>query len=105
MWNIKNNNNKVQWNLFAEQTHRLKKLIVTRGDRWGGGRDGLEVWNWHMQTEVYGMTGQQGGPMNSTENSTQYSLIIYVEKESERKDVCIRMTGSLCCTAENITAL
>ena len=26
----------------------------------GGGRDGLGVWDWHMHTEVYGMTGQQG---------------------------------------------
>ena len=29
------------------------------GEGWGG-RDGLGVWDWHMHTEVYGMTGQQG---------------------------------------------
>ena len=24
------------------------------------GQEGLGVWDWHMHTEVYGMTGQQG---------------------------------------------
>ena len=24
------------------------------------GRDGLGVWDWHLHTEVYGMTGQRG---------------------------------------------
>ena len=24
------------------------------------GRDGLEIWNWHMHTAVHGMTGQWG---------------------------------------------
>ena len=26
----------------------------------GGSRDGLEIWDWHMYTEVYGMIGQWG---------------------------------------------
>ena len=34
--------------------------MVTEVDRLGGGRDGLEVWDWHMHTEEYGMTGQWG---------------------------------------------
>jgi len=42
--------------------------MVTKGDRWGdrvgggpaGGGDGLAVWDWHMHTEVFGMTGQWG---------------------------------------------
>ena len=34
------------------------KLTVTKGDKWGWG-DGQEVWDWHVHTEVYGMTGQQ----------------------------------------------
>ena len=41
----------------------------------------------------------------TTENSAQYSVIIHVGKESERIDMCMCMTGSLCCTAEIITAL
>ena len=32
--------------------------MVTKGERWG--RDGLEVWDWHMHTTVYGMNGQWG---------------------------------------------
>ena len=58
--------------------------MATKGDRWVGGRDGLGVWDWHTHTEVYGMTGQWG-PAYSTENSTHYSVIIYVGKESERE--------------------
>ena len=41
----------------------------------------------------------------STENSTQYSVIIYVGKGSERMAMCICMIGLLCCMAEIITAL
>ena len=32
--------------------------MVTTRERWGVGKDRLEVWDWHMHTEVYGMTGQ-----------------------------------------------
>ena len=31
--------------------------MVTKGDRWKG-RNLLGVWDWHMHTEVYAMTGQ-----------------------------------------------
>ena len=57
-----------------------------------------------MQAEVYGMIGQQD-PWYSTENSTQYSVIIYMGKESKRMDVSTCMTESLCSTAEIITTL
>ena len=50
---------KIQMNLAAEQK-QTEKLMVTKGDRWGEGRDGLGIWDWPMHTEVYGMTGQQG---------------------------------------------
>ena len=53
-----------------------------------GGRDGLEVWDWHVHNYVYGMIGQQG-PAYSTENSTQYSVIVYVGKESDRGWICV----------------
>ena len=46
-----------------------------------------------------------GGQLYSTENSTQYSVISYAGKESERMHMSICMSGSLCCTAEIITAL
>ena len=39
----------------------LKNLWLPQGTGIGGWRgDGLEVWDWHMHTEVYGMTGQRG---------------------------------------------
>ena len=51
----------MKMNLFAEQkqTHRLSK---TYGYQRGKGAvwDELGVWDWHMHTKVYGMTGQQG---------------------------------------------
>ena len=49
-------------NLLAEQkqTQTLKKLMVTKGNRWRGGRDGLGLWDWHMPTEVSGTMGQRG---------------------------------------------
>ena len=59
-------------------------LQLPRGTGGGGGRDGLGVWDWHMYTEVPRMIDQQGTSY-STENSTQYFVIIYVGKESERK--------------------
>ena len=38
----------------------LKYLMVNEEDRWGGGRDGLRVWDWHMQTEVHRTISHQG---------------------------------------------
>ena len=41
-----------------------------------------------MHTEEYGMTSQWG-LLYSTENSTQYTVIIYGGKESEREQICV----------------
>ena len=38
----------------------FEKCMVTEGDRLVMGRDRLGVWDLHMHTEVYGMTGQWG---------------------------------------------
>ena len=43
------------------------------------GGNGLGVWDWHMHTEVCGMSGQQD-LLWSTETSTQYPVLIYVPK-------------------------
>ena len=45
-------------------------------------RGGQEVWDWHMHTEVYGMIGDL---LYSTENSTQYSVMVYVGTEFEKE--------------------
>ena len=49
-------------NLFTKQkqTHRLQKQIYGCQRGQVGGRDGLEVWDWHMHIIIYGMDGQQG---------------------------------------------
>ena len=38
----------------------LENLMVTKADRFGGGGNGLGVWDWHMHTGVCGMTGKWG---------------------------------------------
>ena len=48
--------------------------------RVAGGRDGLGGWDRCMYTVVYGMIGQWG-QFYSSENSTQYSVMIYVGKK------------------------
>ena len=50
--------------IFKKDTNELICRTETdsqtlKGDRCRG-RDGLGVWDWHMHTEVYGMTGQCG---------------------------------------------
>ena len=67
--------------VMSQTLKNLWLLKVTDYRRQG---EGLGVWDWHMHTEVYGMIGKQD-LLYSTENSTQYSMIIHVGKESERK--------------------
>ena len=82
-------------NLFAEekQTHRLWKTYhYQRGHI--EGRDGPRVWDWHVYTEVYGMIGQRD-LLGSTRKSTQYSVIIYVGKESEGEWIYVYVWANL----------
>ena len=68
-----------------------------------GQGDVLGVWVWHMHTAVNGMIGQSG-PAVWHRPSTQYSVIICMGKESEKKtEVYMYITESLCCIAEIIT--
>ena len=42
----------------------------------------------------------------NTGNSTQYSVMTYMGKESKKRvDICIWITDSLCCTPETNTTL
>ena len=77
------------------------KLRVTKGDRLGGRIDvGLGIGILFMEWIV---SGEQ---LYSTGNSTQYSVVTYTGKESEKEwGMCICITESLCCTAEIITTL
>ena len=99
---------------YLQNRNRLtdfEKLLVTKGDRdrfreWEGWTGGVS--DWHMNTEVYGTIASRN-LLYSSENSTQYSVW---EKNNlcgkriwKRMNMCICVTGSLCCTAEIITAL
>ena len=50
------------------------------------GRDGLGVEDWHMHTEVWNANRDL---LYSTGNSTQYSVIVYVQKESDKEWMCV----------------
>ena len=77
--------------------------MVTKGAD-GGGRDGLGAWDWHIHTMVYGI--RNGDLLYSTMNSTQYSVRIYMGKESEKIGcACVCVSESPCCTAEITTSL
>ena len=56
------------------------KLMVTR--EWVGGI------NWEIGTDIYTLA----------QETTQYSVMAYMGKESKKVDTCI--TDSLCCTPE-----
>lgn len=74
-------------NLCAElkQTHTLRNLWLPTGTGEGRGMDW--GWDWHRYAELYGNRDL----LYSTENSAQYSVIIYMGKKSEkeRKRVCV----------------
>ena len=64
-------------------------------------RDKSGARDWHAHTTMYKIDNQQG-PTISTGNSTQYSVITYMRKESEKEwiyvcvCVCVYKTKSLC---------
>ena len=72
-------------NLFMKekQTHRLRKQTYGYQKGKVGGRDQLGGWDQHIHTTIYEIDNQQG-PIYSTGNSTQYSVITYMGKESEK---------------------
>ena len=66
-----------------KQTHRLQKLMVTKGDRWWGGIE----WGFGIGicTVLYMEKCIDRDLLYSTANSTQYSVTIYMGKESEKE--------------------
>ena len=48
----------------------------------------LLKWDWHMPL-LYTKQMVSGDLLYSTRNSTQYSMITYLEKESEKKRICL----------------
>ena len=78
-------------NLFAEQkqTHRVRKTYGYQSEQVVGEGE-IGVWDWHMHTEVREIMAS-GDLLCGTGNSTQYSVIIYVGKESEREWMCVHV--------------
>ena len=79
--------------------------MVTKGDRWGGGKDGVGVWHWHAHTEVYGMIGQWGPAVQHRELYPVFSDNLRGKRIYKRMDMCICMAESFRCTADIITIL
>ena len=65
------------------------------------GRAGI---HWEMSIDIYTLLYIKENLLCSTGNSTQYSVMAYIEKESKnRVDTGMCITESLCCTPETIT--
>ena len=67
-----------------------------------GKRDKLGSWDEHIHTTIYKIDNQQE-PTVSTGNSTKYSVMTYMGKESKRVDIYLYLTDSLFCTVETNT--
>ena len=63
----------------------------------GGMRNAVRVWDWHIHTVVYGMTGQWG---TSAEHRELYPIFCdnpYLKRIWKKIDVHICIKESLCC--------
>jgi len=60
--------------------------------------------HWEISIDIYTLLYIKENLLCSTGNSTQYSVMAYIEKESKnRVDTAMCITESLCCTPETIT--
>ena len=71
----------------------------------GGERDRWRVWDWHVHTEVYGMTGQRGPAIEHRELYPISQFHLCGKRIWKRTDLCPCSTESPCCTAEMIRTL
>ena len=55
--------------------------MVTKGERWG--EDKLGIWEEHIHTTIHKINNKD--LLYSTENYTQYFVITYMGKESEKE--------------------
>ena len=73
-----------------KQTHRLKNLWLPKETR--GGREGwLGVRDWHMHTEVCGMTGQQDLQHNTAQGTLPNMLWSSVWEKNPKENGCVHM--------------
>ena len=94
-------------NLFTKQkqTHRLRKQTYgyQRG-KGGGGGINQEV-RINIYTILYIKQIINKDLLYTTGNCTQYSVRTYMGKESEKEQIYVCTTDSLCCTPETNTTL
>ena len=72
-----------KWNLFTTQKQTQRSQNQTCGYQRGNmtGSDKLRDWDWHIHMTIYKIDNRD--LLYSRGNSTQYSVIIYMGKESE----------------------
>ena len=92
-------------NLFTKQkqTHRQRKQTYGyQGDsgEWGGINQEFEI---NLYTLLYKKQINSKDLLYSTGNHTQYFVITYNGKKSEKEYIC--KTESLCCTPETNTTV
>ena len=94
-------------NLFTKQKQTYRYQKQTFGYQRGNvaGRDKSGAWGEHSHTTTYKQITSKD-LLYSTENSTQYSVITYMRKESvKRMNTCVCITDSLFCIPETNTTL
>ena len=94
---------------YLQNRRRLthsEDLMVTKGDRLGSGRDGLGIWDWHMNTQIYGMIGQWGPAAQHRELYPVFcDRSILWEKNLSENGFVYTYNWVTFCTAESITTL
>ena len=104
MWNLKKGTNEIMYKTE-------KELQMQKTNLWlpgGGGRRGWT--NWEIGIDIYTLQYikqiTNKDLLYSTGNSTQYSVMAYMGKDSRKRvNICICITDSLCCTPETNTTL
>ena len=87
MWNLKKKRDTNELICRTQTDSQTLKTNIWFPKKSGGGKDGWGICEWHMDTLVYGITDL----LYSTENSIQYSVIIYMGKKSEKEWMCVHV--------------
>ena len=95
-------------NLFTKQkqTYRYQKQTFGSQRRKVAGRDKSGAWDEHSHIATYKQIDNQQGP--AVQHRELYSIlsITYLRKESvKRMNMCVCITGLLCCIPETNTTL
>ena len=86
--------------LLASLSPKQNKIVTKSG------RNKLGNWNWHIHTTIYKIYITNKDLVYVTRNSTQYSVMTYMGKQSKKRlDICIRINDSLWCTSETNTTV